>query len=102
MTTHIKNIVLILREFIKAHIEREDFDVPQRYIPRLTQLVEEMESGAFEALPRDQQMKKLRALGAEYFGRGEVFGLLAPKYLELEYEGALERAIKEYFDDLQQ
>lgn len=101
MNTLTQNIVLILREFIRAHIERKDFDVQQCYIPRLTQLVEEMEIGSFQALPKEQQISKLRALGAQYFGRGEVFWLLAPKYIELEYEQALERAIKEYVHNLQ-
>lgn len=95
-----ENIALILREFIRAHIERKDFHVQQRYIPRLTQLVEEIESGAFEKQPKEQQIRTLTSLGAEYFGRGEVFWLLAPKYVELEYEQALERAIKEYLDNL--
>lgn len=95
------NITLILRQFIMAHYERGDANVEQRYIPRLKQLVEEMESGVFQAFPKDQQIRRLRALGAEYFGRGEVFGLLAPNYLEPEYEGALEQAIKEYVDNLQ-
>ena len=95
-----QNIVMILREFIKGHIERKDFDVQQCYIPRLTQLVEEMESGSFQELPKEQQISKLRALAAQYLGRGEVFWLLAPKHIGLEYEKSLERAIKEYVDSL--
>ena len=91
---------MILREFIRGHIERKDFDVQQCYIPRLTQLVEEMESGSFQELSKEQQISRLRALAAQYFGRGEVFWLLAPKYIELEYEESLERAIKEYVDSL--
>lgn len=100
MSKTTQNITLILRQFIRAHHDRGDIDVEQCYIPRLNQLVEEMENGAFQTLPKDQQIRRLRALGAEYFGRGEVFGLLAPSYLEPEYEEAFERAIKEYVDEL--
>jgi hypothetical protein len=100
MNTLLRNIALILREFIRAHHERGDLGVEQRFIPRLISLVEEMEDGKFQNLSKEQQISKLRALGAEYFGRGEVFWLLAPKYLELDYEKELEHAIKEYVDDL--
>lgn len=93
---------MILREFIKAHHARGDLNVEQRYIPRLNQMVEEMESGRFQDVPKEEQKMRLNALMNEYLGRGEVFWLLSPKHLEPEYQHALERAFKEYLDNLQQ
>lgn len=100
MNISARNIVMILREFIKAHQARGDFDVEQRYISRLNQMVEEMENGRFQDLPKEQQKMRLNALMNEYLGRGEVFWLLSPKHLEPEYQQALERAFKEYVDSL--
>ena len=98
MKAKIDLLVLIIREMIRAHRERGDEERVQQYIPRLTNLVIQIESGEFQKQPKEKQISDLRALRGEYLGSGEVFGLLCPKYIEIEYEAALLQSIKEQIE----
>lgn len=98
MNPKLHAVLLIIREFIRAHRERGDDNRVQLYIPRIENLANQIQTGVFQKLPAEEQIGVLRALRSEYFGRGHVFGLLSPKYIEPEFGTALLQAIKEYIE----